>query len=285
MYRQKKREQKQIINITLIVLICILTALTTGCSGSAAQPGADSPVLESCTLRGECSGGEQDQRIIADLSFDREISFDESLAEQLRIVIGGQRIDAKDVTIAQNGERGMEITVPVVQVNDGMMEITNAPDSEVLSGLTDKEGKNCVEKLEIKQLIPSGASVSTVEETAGNAVYQVDSVVTHRSIIWLRLYRDGEVIAPDNTDTTDVMDNAVAVHEHEFLWATPESTTSDMAETINSFYSSGLEASADGNRLTIAEKNGGQSSLRLEIYTGDDAQSGQNTEKTAEETE
>ena len=142
-----------------------------------------------------------------------------------------------------------------------------------------------MELLEIKQLIPSCASVSSVEETAGNAVYQVDSVVTHRSIIWLRLYRDGEVIAPDNTDTTDVMDNAVAVHEHEFLWATPESTASDMAETINSFYSSGLEASADGNRLTIAEKNGGQSSLRLEIYTGDDAQSGQNTEKTAEETE
>lgn len=279
MYSQKKREQKQIINITLIVLICILTAMCTGCGG-AAEPGDHSPVLNSCTLRGECSGGERDQRIIADLSFDRAVSFDENLAEQLRIVVGGQRIDDGDVAIVQNGENGIEITVPVVQVNDGMMEITNAPDSEVLSGLTDKEGKSCVEKLEIEQLIPSGASVSTVEETAGRAVYQVDSVVTHRSIIWLRMYRNGEMIPPDDTDTTDVMDSAVAVHEHEFLWATPESTASDMAEVINSFYSSGLEASADGKCLTIREKNGGQSSLKMEIYTGDNARSGQNTEET-----
>ena len=279
MYSQKKREQKRIINITLIVLICILTAMCTGCGG-AAEPGDHSPVLNSCTLRGECSGGDRDQRIIADLSFDRAVSFDENLAEQLRIVVGGQRIDDGDVAIVQNGENGIEITVPVVQVNDGMMEITNAPDSEVLSGLTDKEGKNCVEKLEIEQLIPSGASVSTVEETAGRAVYQVDSVVTHRSIIWLRMYRNGEMIPPDDTDTTDVMDSAVAVHEHEFLWATPESTASDMAEVINSFYSSGLEASADGKCLTIREKNGGQSSLKMEIYTGDNARSGQNTEET-----
>ena len=35
MYSQKKREQKQIINITLIVLICILTAMCTGCGGAA----------------------------------------------------------------------------------------------------------------------------------------------------------------------------------------------------------------------------------------------------------
>ncbi len=279
MYSQKKRKQKRIINITLIVLICILTAMCTGCGG-AAEPGDHSPVLNSCTLRGECSGGERDQRIIADLSFDRAVSFDENLAEQLRIVVGGQRIDDGDVAIVQNGENGIEITVPVVQVNDGMMEITNAPDSEVLSGLTDKEGKSCVEKLEIEQLIPSGASVSTVEETAGRAVYQVDSVVTHRSIIWLRMYRNGEMIPPDDTDTTDVMDSAVAVHEHEFLWATPESTASDMAEVINSFYSSGLEASADGKCLTIREKNGGQSSLKMEIYTGDNARSGQNTEET-----
>ena len=276
MYSQKKRKQKRIINITLIVLICILTAMCTGCGG-AAEPGDHSPVLNSCTLRGECSGGERDQRIIADL---RAVSFDENLAEQLRIVVGGQRIDDGDVAIVQNGENGIEITVPVVQVNDGMMEITNAPDSEVLSGLTDKEGKSCVEKLEIEQLIPSGASVSTVEETAGRAVYQVDSVVTHRSIIWLRMYRNGEMIPPDDTDTTDVMDSAVAVHEHEFLWATPESTASDMAEVINSFYSSGLEASADGKCLTIREKNGGQSSLKMEIYTGDNARSGQNTEET-----
>ena len=279
MYSQKKRKQKRIINITLIVLICILTAMCTGCGG-AAEPGDHSPVLNSCTLRGECSGGERDQRIIADLSFDRAVSFDENLAEQLRIVVGGQRIDDGDVAIVQNGENGIEITVPVVQVNDGMMEITNAPDSEVLSGLTDKEGKSCVEKLEIEQLIPSGASVSTVEETAGRAVYQVDSVVTHRSIIWLRMYRNGEMIPPDDTDTTDVMDSAVAVHEHEFLWATPESTASDMAEVINSFYSSGLEASADGKCLTIREKNGGQSSLKMEIYTGDNARSGQSTEET-----
>lgn len=272
MYKLKKRKQRRILNI---VFICIIALLCAGCgAGGGAEPGADSPVLTGCEMRGECSGGIQDQRIIADLTFDRAVVFDENLAEQLRIVIGGQRIDPEDVTVSQSGDDTVEISVPVVQVNDGMMEITNAPDSEVLSGLTDKEGKNCVEKLEIKQLIPSGASVSTIEEGAGSTVCQVDSVVTHRSIIWLRILRDGQVVIPDETDTTDVMDDAAAVHEHEFLWATPESTAADMAETINRYYSSDLEASADGNRLTIREKTGKQSQLKLEIYTGDDMAGG-----------
>lgn len=265
MYRHKRRS---IINLTLLSCICIISVTLSACTSGGVSAGADSPVLETCRLQGQCSGGENDQSITAALTFDRAVAFDEGLADQLRIVIGGQRIDSEDISIGQNGEDGIEITVPVVQVNDGMMEISNAPDSKELTALTDKEGKNCVGSLNIEQLIPSGAEISSVEQGPGRAVYKVDSVVTHRSIIWLRLIRDGETVVPDDTDTTDVMENAAAVHEHEFLWATPESTAADMAETLNAFFSSGFEAFAEGNRLTVTEKNGGQSSLQLEIYAG-----------------
>lgn len=35
--------------------------------------------------------------------------------------------------------------------------------------------------------------------------------------------------------TTDVMEGSCAVHQHEFLWVTEESTAEDIAETINNF--------------------------------------------------
>ncbi len=47
------------------------------CAGvrSAEVSQADSPALQSCESYGICEGGEQDQYIIAELIFDRPVSF------------------------------------------------------------------------------------------------------------------------------------------------------------------------------------------------------------------
>ena len=60
---------------------------------------ADSPALQSCESYGICEGGEQDQYIIAELIFDRPVSFSEELKEQLRVVIGGQRIAPEKIEV------------------------------------------------------------------------------------------------------------------------------------------------------------------------------------------
>mgnify|MGYP007132758316 CR=1 FL=1 len=89
MYRHKRRS---IINLTLLSCICIISVTLSACTSGGVSAGADSPVLETCRLQGRCSGGENDQSITAALTFDRAVAFDEGLADQLRIVIGGQRI-------------------------------------------------------------------------------------------------------------------------------------------------------------------------------------------------
>lgn len=282
MDNRKKKYRKLAVKVFIISLFAVLlgSCADGGEAQSAGGMSAGAPVLQDCELRGECTGGERNQYITADLKFDKKISYDDKLAEQIRVVIGGQRVKTDKISISQPEDDVLQIKINVVQVNDGRMELTNAPGYGTLTALTDESGNNCVSSLEVKKLIPSGAKISCVQSGSAASVYQVDSVVTHRSIIWLKLY-DGETeVVPDDTDTTDVMENASAVHQHEFLWVTPESTAADMAETVNRFYSSECIASADGNRLTVQRKNAAvqegaaeaeppvRGELRLQIYEG-----------------
>ena len=281
------KRKKKMYPAAIMLCICLLAMVLSGCAdngGKEASGGVSegSPALQTLELKGICEGGEQDQYIIADLTFDKNISYKDKLAEQIRVVIGGQRVKEDSISLSAPGKDCLELKIHVNQVNDGMLEITNAPGCSALTALTDDSGKNCAGSLDIKKLIPSGATISCVSSDGSEALYQVDSIVTHRSIIWLRLFDGEDPVIPDNTNTTDVMENAAAVHQHEFLWATPESTAAEMAETINSFYGSGYTASAEGNRLTIKRKDpaaagtqgtsdgdGESTGIRLEIYEGE----------------
>lgn len=69
-------------------------------------------------------------------------------------------------------------------------------------------------------------------------------------------------------DETEIMENAVGVHEHEFLWATAESVASDIADAINRNYGQGITASAEGNTIEISDSNGETDAITLEIYEG-----------------
>ena len=98
-----RKRMKKYISVFLLVLA---TAVLCGCSGSAEVSQADSPALQSCESYGICEGGEQDQYIIAELIFDRPVSFSEELKEQLRVVIGGQRIAPRENRGRRSGEPG-----------------------------------------------------------------------------------------------------------------------------------------------------------------------------------
>ena len=52
------------------------------------------------------------------------------------------------------------------------------------------------------------------------------------------------------------MEGACAVHEHEFLWATKETTAADIAETVSNFYGEDFSASAEGDEITVTRKTG-----------------------------
>ena len=82
-----------------VFLLLMLTVYLCGCGGPSVS-GENSPVLENYTAQGMCEGGEQDQYIIAELEFDRPVAFSEDLKDQLRVVIGSQRIDPENIGLS-----------------------------------------------------------------------------------------------------------------------------------------------------------------------------------------
>lgn len=252
-----------------VFLLLMLTVYLCGCGGPSVS-GENSPVLENCTAQGMCEGGEQDQYIIAELEFDRPVAFSEDLKDQLGVVIGGQRIDPENIGLsAPEGENTIRLKMAVQQVNDGYLEIRNAPGEDVLTALTDAEGKYCTASVDVKQLIPSGAAIETLSSSPEQTVCRVTQTVTHRSIIWIQLFSGDQAVEPEDPGTTDVMEGSCAVHQHEFLWVTEESTAEDIAETINNFYGENYSATAEGDQVTVNTKSGtGSGNLELRIYEG-----------------
>ena len=121
----------------------------------------------------------------------------------------------------------------------------------------------------MKQLIPSGAAITTLKSDPAQTVCRVDQIVTHRSIIWIQLFSGNQAVEPSNSNTTDVIEGACAVHEHEFLWATKETTAADIAETVSNFYGEDFSASAEGDEITVTRKTGENAgNLELKIYNG-----------------
>lgn len=253
--------------ISLLILVVLSASLpATGCASSQSggtSAGPDSPELQACIVYGECRGGEADQYILAELQFDRSVTLSEGLPAQLRAVIGGKRIPEEDISAEQTGTDTVKISLHVDRVTDGMLKLTNAPGVETISAISGAEGSACLQELHVEQLVPSGVTIH--EETEGE--YAVDTVPTHRSIVWIRLREGGTIIPPAGADTTDIMDDAAAVHEHEFLWATTSSVAKDMADVINKYYSSAVTAEASENHVILRSVDG-NGTPALEIYEG-----------------
>ncbi len=261
-----KNMKKLFLRISLLILIVVLAGLQAGCASSpagGAAAGPDSPELQDWTVYGECLGGEADQFIVAELTFDREIKLSEGLPSQIRAVIGGKRIAEEDISAEQSGEKTVEIRLHVDRVVDGVLKLTNAPGNDTISALTDAEGRNCAGTLDVEKIVPSGVSIH--EESAGE--FAVDTVPTHRSIVWIRVRTEQGILPPGGAASTDVMDDAAAVHEHEFLWATTASVASDIADTVNQYYSPAVAAEARDNHVILRAADG-SAAPSLEIYEG-----------------
>lgn len=254
------------LRVSLLILIVVLAGMQAGCASSltgGAAAGPDSPELQDWKVFGECLGGESDQYIVAELTFDRDIKLAEGLPAQIRAVIGGKRIAEENISAEQSGEKTVQIRLHVDRVVDGVLKLTNAPGNETIPALTDADGRNCAGTLDVEKMVPSGVTIHEV--SAGE--YAVDTVPTHRSIVWIRVRTEQGILPPGGAASTDVLDDAAAVHEHEFLWATTASVASDIADTVNQYYSPAVTAEAGDNHVVLRAADG-STAPSLEIYEG-----------------
>lgn len=233
----------------------------------------NSPAVTGYSVRGE-NQGDDAQWIIARLEFDRAISVHDGVEKEIKVLIGGNRVSDEKIKIKGVDDTHIDICMSVSQVTNGKMMITNAKTGKIISKLTDKTGKYSVAKISIDCLIPSGVKLEVVSSTAAtdnkqaSITEKVTSVCTHRSITWIQITDNGKTVVPDLKDTTDVMDNAIAVHEHDFLWATEETIASDIAEAINYYFSDEYFAIANGDEVTLTKKQSLKNELiNFSIYT------------------
>ncbi|MGI6205190.1 MAG: hypothetical protein ACOYJI_00985 [Anaerovoracaceae bacterium] len=238
-------------------------------SGAACGPktGSGSPELVSVNTWGGCTGGEDDQFIKADLEFSDAVKASDKAAEQLRVTIGGDRVKSDDIKISSADEKTIEIEIPVDKVTSGVLEIKPLSEGK-LTAITDESGEYAVKSFSVKKIVPSGMEITTVSSDEGSVSAQVTALANHRSITWIKITAGGNTVKPAGTGT-DIMDDAVAVHEHDFLWATEESTAADIAEAVNKYYSGQLTASSSGDIVTVSAAEGGSAGgvLDISIYT------------------
>lgn len=248
-----------------IFILTVILFLFSGC-GSAKVDNSFSPSLKEIRTWGGCDGSEDRQFIKAILVFDRNISVQDRSAEKLRITIGGERIDSSNIHLRVQNSNTLEITVPVDKVTSGVLKISPA-DKNKDCGILDESGKYAVMPLHVDTIVPSGAELALVRSEKGMAEARVVSTANHRSIIWIRITEDGKAIQPDSTGT-ERMNDAFAVHEHNFLWATEESTAADIAEAINKYFPERLISVTEEDTVIVRSVSEDiQGNIGIEIYT------------------
>lgn len=247
-----------------LLMVAAVFAFTGAACGAAV--GSGSPELVSTKAWGGTTGGEDGQFIKADLEFSGAVKASEKAADQLRVTIGGSRVKSEDIKISSADDKTLEIEIPVDKVTSGVLEIKPVSEGS-LTAVTDDSGKYAVRPFNVKTIVPSGMEIETVSSEEGSAAVQVTALANHRSITWIKITADGQDVVPAGTGT-DIMDNAAAVHEHDFLWATNESTASDIAEAVNKYFSGKITASSSGDTVYISSADTSVTGkLDITIYT------------------
>lgn len=260
---------------------CGASVQTDGSGGA----GENSPEVIGCTVNAGCDGGEDDQYVDVAIRFDRNVRYSSGLADDLRVVIGGERIKTDNINVSQDSASpdAVKLRISINKVTNGVLEITPADGGSTVSSVTDESGKYSAKAPDIKRLIPSGVTIEQESSSEAGAQpewtkIKVTSPPSHRSMVWIQLIENGEPVEPDDLSSPDIMDDTAAgIHEHEFLWATDESVAEDIAKAVNDFYGERFTAESAGSEVTVTAKDssdegsaqhggGDASGLMLKIY-------------------
>lgn len=245
----------------VIMMIFICT-----CCGKIAVDEETSPVLTGAEITSYSEGTENSQYVKVCLTFDKAISVQSELRDTLRITIAGNRIDTDDYALEQGDQdRTAELIISVDAVTDGILKIGKSEKADTITGIQDEAQTCAAKEFELEGMIPSGVSLSTVQSDDGYTVKQVDSSWNIRSIAWIGLLENGELIPAAENRAGEMLDGYAAVHGHEFLMEDEEDIAEKIVEVLSRNYGEDYSFSCDDNLITVQNING-KGTPDLEIY-------------------
>jgi hypothetical protein len=268
---EKIKEEKPVRKLYRFIPLLCCTALFFGCSGTKTD-GEKSPELRSYSITAENEGSETSQFVKADLFFDRPVVLQSNAAESLHITIAGNRVKEKDTALEQEQEASSHVILRlhVTAVTNGKLRVEA---EKGMKEITDQKEKYQAKPFTLEALIPTGIELQTVEEkqgTEGEAAWvkkRVSGSFKIRSILWLKLTKNGVPVVSQQSDSLETLDGAVAVHGHDFLSFDEAGVVQDIADALSSHFGEAYSFQAAGDTITVIQKDAEEGvTLDLQVY-------------------
>lgn len=255
-------------------LLCLLLCLGGGCDG-AAPDAEQSPKLADFTVTSYNEGSEDSQYVTVHLQFDRPVAVRDSSPGSFRITIAGNRVKSTDCRLSQSIDDARSITLILrtTAITNGKLVIVPTEEGTGYREITSLDRRYSVQSFTLQCLIPSGVTLKTVSSIPGDGVKpasvvkQVTGIWNIRSIAWVRLLENGEVVPSGLSDFPEILDGAVAVHGHEFLTSDEESIAMDIASTLTDYFGGDYIFRSQGSRVIVEKKEPTpDTTIDLQVY-------------------
>ncbi len=272
--RRKGNGRRFVSVVILFAVILSVSVLTTGCGKKAVVDDDNSPILKDAVIESWNDGSVDTQYVDVTLSYDREVCWQEKHTNSLRVTISDGKISDKKMQFLKGeSEKELLLRIQVDSVTNGTLNISRADSETVISAITSADGKYATQNFEINALIPSGVELTDVseKEESGTGNPQVMKQVTHawniRSIAWIRLLENGDPVKVGENKNIEILDQAVAVHGHEFLQEDEYSAAETIAETLSKYYSDDYKFTSMDDIISVEKCNGDKNvELDLKVY-------------------
>ena len=263
----KSKAKQLTVFLMALMILCI-----TGCGGKAVLDEENSPKVTTAEIYSHNSGKEDSQQVRVLLYFDKEVKLNEKKQDTMKITIAGKRYgrDKYHLELAEDKKK-LIITIPTTAVTNGKLEIGRADEADSMELFVDESGKYMAEEFKVEAIIPSGVILQKVQDEEGRVIRgktQVASQFSIRSIGWLQLIDNGEIVETTVAPPSECMDKAVAVHGHEFLRDGCVQVAENITGVINQYFGDRYTAESQEDVITVTRLQDPENAqIELKFYT------------------
>lgn len=262
-----------VLNRLCIFFMIISGIFLTSCNrDNGGLDSQESVKLINYSITSENSGTDASQAVNVLMEFSKAVMLDGESGKNLRITIGGNRIDSSSFGLSEADSGSILLKIYVEHATDGKLKISSADAGIYLDSAESEDGLPVLIP-EIDALIPCGVELEEEGRFAGSAEapsyvqYKIAHGFNIRSMLWVQVLEDGEVQEIMAGGPVERLDNAVAVHGHDFLTDTPEDIADEMAEILNEGFGDRYLFTAQGDTVTMQKYDGDIGTAEIAVYT------------------